>query len=303
MSKPLPLEPVQLSARPSNRLIDAALKDESVLQSTFIGQARARDALQFGLGIDASGYNLYVMGEPATGRFTLVKDYIERQVARLSSPDDWCYINNFDEEREPVALRFPPGGGKVFQKDIAQLIDDVLDTFPVAFDNPGYQRKRASISRDFEQKYDEAIDAVERYANANEIAMFEESGAITFVPVVDGKPANDSHVATLSEQQRQHFYTLVDELENRLSEGLLSLPAWKRENSEHLRELDRVTAEQGIKPLIKGLEHQYTANLGVMKYLKQLKTALVNAILVIHQEEQKEEKEEKKKEEPPVNKR
>ncbi len=61
-------------------------------------------------------------------------------------------------------------------------------------------------------------------------------------------------------------------------------------SSERLRELDKKTAEQGIKPLLKVLEHKYASELGVMKYLKQLKTALVNAILVIHSEEQKEEK-------------
>ena len=230
------------------------------------------------------------MGEPATGRFTLVKDYIERQVAVLPAPDDWCYINNFDEEREPVALRFPPGGGKAFQKDITSLIDDVLDTFPVAFDNPGYQRRRTSISREFDQKYDSAIDAVERFAKANEVAMNEDGGTITFSPIVDGKPISDAEFATASDEKRQFFYNLIDELENRLSESLLSLPSWKRENSERLRELDKQTAEQGIKPLLKVLEHKYASDLGILKYLKQLKTALVNAILLILAEEQKDEK-------------
>ncbi|GEA06320.1 ATP-dependent protease [Alteromonas sp. KUL42] len=115
-------------------------------------------------------------------------------------------------------------------------------------------------------------------------------GSITFSPIIDGKPISDSEFALLSEAQRDTFYTIIDELENRLSENLLSLPTWKRENTERLRELDKTTAEQGIKPLLKLLEHKYAAELGVMKYLKQLKTALVNAILVIHSEEQKEEK-------------
>ena len=230
------------------------------------------------------------MGEPATGRFTLVKDYIERQVSQLSAPDDWCYINNFEEEREPVALKFPPGGGKAFHKDMAALIDDVLDSLPIAFDNPGYQRRRASISREFEQKYDAAIDAVERYAQANDVALYEEGGSITFSPIINGKPISDTEFASFTDEQRKGFYILIDELENRLSESLLSLPTWKRENSERLRELDRKTAEQGIKPLIKVLEHKYASELGVMKYLKQLKNALVSAILVIHGEEQKEEK-------------
>ncbi len=173
---------------------------------------------------------------------------------------------------------------------MAALIDDVLDSLPIAFDNPGYQRRRASISREFEQKYDAAIDAVERYAQANDVALYEEGGSITFSPIVNGKPISDTEFASLTDAQREGFYTLIDELENRLSEGLLSLPTWKRENSERLRELDKKTAEQGIKPLLKVLEHKYASELGVMKYLKQLKTALVNAILVIHSEEQKEEK-------------
>ncbi len=289
-SKPFALDVDALSPTINRRAINSALKDEEALNATFIGQERAREALTFGLGINTKGYNLYVMGEPATGRFTLVKDYIERQVSQLSAPDDWCYINNFEEEREPVALKFPPGGGKAFHKDMAALIDDVLDSLPIAFDNPGYQRRRASISREFEQKYDAAIDAVERYAQANDVALYEEGGSITFSPIVNGKPLSDTEFATLSDEQREGFYTLIDELENRLSESLLSLPTWKRENSERLRELDKKTAEQGIKPLLKVLEHKYASELGVMKYLKQLKTALVNAVLVIHSEEQKDEK-------------
>ena len=279
-----------LSPTINRRAINSALKDSEALNATFIGQERAREALTFGLGINTKGYNLYVMGEPATGRFTLVKDYIERQVAQLCAPDDWCYINNFDDERQPVALKFPPSGGKAFQKDMAALIDDVLDSLPIAFDNPGYQRRRASISREFEQKYDAAIDAVERYAQANDVALYEEGGSITFSPIINGKPIRDTDFASLTDEQREGFYTLIDDLENRLSESLLSLPTWKRENSERLRELDKKTAEHVIKPLIKVFEHKYASELGVMKYLKQLKTALVNAILVIHSEEQKEEK-------------
>jgi len=289
-STTMALDPIDLTPTINRKAVNAALKDDEALNATFIGQERAREALTFGLGINAKGYNLYVMGEPATGRFTLVKDYIERQVAVLPAPDDWCYINNFDEEREPVALRFPPGGGKAFQKDITHLIDDVLDTFPVAFDNPGYQRRRTSISREFDQKYDSAIDAVERFAKANDVAMSEDGGTITFSPIVDGKPISDAEFATASDEKRQFFYNLIDELENRLSESLLSLPSWKRENSERLRELDKQTAEQGIKPLLKVLEHKYASDLGILKYLKQLKTALVNAILLILAEEQKEEK-------------
>lgn len=285
-----PLSIQQLSATPSRKLINQALKDDAALTSNFIGQARAREALSFGLGINAKGYNLYVMGEPATGRATLVHEYIAHTVSQAETPDDWCFINNFDEEREPFALRLSPGESRKLSKEIDLLIDEVLDTFPAAFDNPGYQRKKAAINRTFDQKYDKAIDEVELHAQQHNVALYEDNGNISFSPIVNGKPIKDDEFAQLSDAQRQHFYDLIDQLENLLSEQLLELPQWKRESSEQLRQLKKHTAEQGIKPLLKELEHKYAADLGILKFLRQLKPHIVETVVEVLAEESKEEK-------------
>lgn len=270
--------------------IEQTLNDPASLEASFVGQERAQEAMTFGLGITAPGYNLYVMGEPATGRFSLVKSHIERAAAKLSSPDDWCYIANLEEEREPLLLKLPASQAPRFQKAMKDLIDDVLATFPAAFDTPGYQRKKAAINRAYQQKYDEAVDGVERYANANQLVMQEQSGTINFVPVIDDAPATETQFAQLDTSRRQYFYDLIDELENRLSESLISLPVWRRENAEQLRALNRQTAEGGVKPLIKALEHAYADNLGVLKYLRQLRTHLPYTVADIWLDEQREEK-------------
>ncbi|WP_286049365.1 Lon-like protease helical domain-containing protein [Rheinheimera sp. KL1] len=126
------------------KLIQQAL-DVTGLSSTFIGQDRAKAALNFAIGMDMPGYNLYVMGEPALGRYTLVQDILQQAASEKATPDDWCYINNFDDERIPGTLRLVPGEGKVLVKKVEALIDELLDTFPAAFDNPGYQRKKKAI--------------------------------------------------------------------------------------------------------------------------------------------------------------
>ena len=285
-----PLKVEQLSASPNLSHIQHALADESALQATFIGQDRAREALSFGLGIDATGYNLYVMGEPATGRYTLVHDYVEKAVKHKSTPDDWLYINNFDDERQPLSMRLVAGESKRLVADIDGLIDDVLDTFPAAFENPGYQRRKAALGRQFELKYDHAIDAVEQVAQANSVALYEDGGTITFSPIVDGKPISDAEFSKLDEQQRTGFYQLIDALEDKLSEALIELPLWKREHSEQLRELKRTTAEQGIRPLLKNLEHKYASQLAVLKYLRQIKTPMIETVLELLALESKEDK-------------
>jgi predicted ATP-dependent protease len=280
----------QLTAKPSRRLINQALKDDNALNSTFIGQDRARAALSFGLEIEARGYNLYVMGEQATGRFTLVHEFIDKYVQKTVTPDDWCYINNFEDEREPFSLRLVAGESKKLIKDMENLIDELLDTFPAAFDNPGYQRKKVAITREFDQGYDKAIDAVEKLAQQQNVAMYEDAGTITFSPIVDGNPVTDAEFATASDEQRQHYYQLIDELENKLSEALIELPKWKRATAEKLRKLKKETAEQGIKPLLKDLEHKYSSDLAILKFLRQLKPHLVETVVEILADDKKDDK-------------
>jgi predicted ATP-dependent protease len=285
-----PLTHTQITAKPNRRLINQALKDENALMSTFIGQERAREALSFGLGIHSNGYNLYVMGEQATGRYTLVHDYIAEHVRNGQPPFDWSYINNFDDEREPIALRLPPGEVKQLSKDIEALIDEILDTFPAAYDHPSYQRKKANFKRDFEARYDKAIDEVEEYALTKNVTLSEEDGTISFLPIIDGKTLDEKMFSTLTDEQRQSHYQLIDHLEKHLSEKLIELPRWKRESSEKLRKLKKDTAEQGITPLLKDLEHKYSSNLAILKFFRQMRPHLVETIVEVLDEENKDDK-------------
>lgn len=288
---PLALTTQQLGPHLDNKLLKQAL-DVKQLIPAFIGQERAKSALAFAIGMDMPGYNLYVMGEPALGRFTLVQDILQQAAGEKATPEEWCYLNNFDDERVPGTLRLLPGEGKILVKKIEALIDELLDTFPAAFDNPGYQRKKKAIARAFDDKYEHAIELVESKALEKNVVLYEENGAVSFSPIIDGKPLDDQEFSKLTEEQRQYFYGLVSELETILNEQLLELPQWKRELSESLRALRKDTIEQAIKPLLKQLEHDYAAELGVQRYIREMRSHLVKAVLELMPDESEAEKQE-----------
>ncbi len=52
----------------------------------------------------------------------------------------------------------------------------------------------------------------------------------------------------------------------------------------------RDTIEQAIKPLLKQLEHDYSGELGVLRYLREMKPALVKAMLELLPEEAESDK-------------
>ena len=57
-----------------------------------IGQERALRALDFGLGIKSFGYNLYVMGQPGTGRASTVTKVLKKKALTAPGPTDWVYV-------------------------------------------------------------------------------------------------------------------------------------------------------------------------------------------------------------------
>lgn len=288
---PLALDSAHLGPILDKVQIEQALATAEVIPG-FIGQDRAKSALAFAIGMDMPGYNLYVMGEPALGRFTLVQDILQHAAAEKATPNEWCYLNNFDDERVPNTLRLLPGDGRILVKKLEALIDELLDTFPAAFDNPGYQRKKKAIARQFDDRYEQAIERVEKTALEKQVVLYEDNGAVSFSPIIDGKPLDDSEFSKMTDEQRQYFYSLVSELETVLNDALLELPRWKRELSENLRTLRKETIEQAIKPMLKQMEHDYSTELGVLKYLKEMRPHLVKAVLELLPDESDGEKQE-----------
>ncbi len=285
----LALPYAQLDVNLSNEKLQQAIAAKAE-GNLLIGQERAKNALAFGLGLNSPGYNLYVMGEQATGRYTLVNEYIKARSKQSVALNDWVYLNNLENEREPIALALLKSESKRLLQDIEVLVDEVLATFPTVFDNPGYQRKKASIIRHYEQKYDAQIDTLEQLALSKSVALIEKGNSISFAPIVDGKALNDDEFTSRSDIDRQHFYKIIDELESQLSEALIELPIWQRENAEKLKQLKHETVEQGIRPLLKELERKYSDNLAVLKYLRQLKHHLIDMVIETLGTESKDDK-------------
>ncbi len=43
----------------------------------------------------------------------MIKRLLQQHAKNMPTPDDWVYVNNFKNPRQPLALRFPAGQGKI----------------------------------------------------------------------------------------------------------------------------------------------------------------------------------------------
>ena len=81
-----------------------------------IGQERGIKALEFGLQVDVKGYNLYIEGPSGVGKTLYTKNYLNKLAAKKKVPSDWCYIYNFENPNEPIAVELPAGQGREFKE-------------------------------------------------------------------------------------------------------------------------------------------------------------------------------------------
>jgi len=112
------LEPAALCRRCDPAAFEFSTTADIADLPEFIGQARAVEAVNFGIGIQRTGYNLFALGPAGTGKQAFVRRHVEARAAHEAVPSDWCYVNNFADNRKPRALELPPGKATELSNDM-----------------------------------------------------------------------------------------------------------------------------------------------------------------------------------------
>ena len=120
--------------------------------STGIGQERGIKALEFGLNVDINGYNVYVEGPYGVGKTAYVKNYLDIISKKKKVPNDWCYLYNFDNPNEPVAVSLPAGQGREFKDTINSFINDIKIDLKNTFNNEDFEKERNLIKQEYDTK-------------------------------------------------------------------------------------------------------------------------------------------------------
>lgn len=270
----VPATSLKLNIDPDNLTIpEISRKPETIL-----GQTRAQSALEFGVAMKNPGYNIFVMGEPGTGRLSMITNYLSHTTESQEAPPSYAYVDNFNNPREPISIQLQAGQGQLFNKDIDHLIDNLLATFPSAFESPAYQQKKTTIERGFNQQYNAAIDLVDKKAEDMSVALFRDSDTITFLPIRDNKALDEDQFTMLPQLEREAFHKHTEELEAYLAEMLLELPQWRRTLVDETKQLDTDTIGLAIDPLFDELNHKYQDTDDVISYLAELKKDLGTTI-------------------------
>jgi len=250
-----------------------------------IGQERAVQALECGLGIKDSRYNIYVAGGPGTGKMSIVRSFLERISAKEEQPPDICYVHNFEDPYTPRYLLPPPGKGARLKADMSKLIELLKRDIPTAFKSEEYQEHKRKIDEAINRKREELFAKLEGAAKEKGFVLQRTPIGINTIPLVAGKPMSEEEYKKLSEEERQAIEERHDEVKLLIEETIREAQGLEEERARRLEELNREVVAFSLEPKVATLKEVYGEEPRVREFLDEVKhDILANLELFIGKE-------------------
>ena len=147
-----------------------------------MGQARALEAIEFGIGMRHRFYNLFLLGSVGLGKHAVLEKILGAEAAKQPTPSDWCYVNNFDQYQKPRALELPAGKGKGLSDAMAQLVEDLAIGLPAAFESQEYRGQITHINEHAEEQQEALFVELNEKSNQQEISLVRTPSGYTPAP-------------------------------------------------------------------------------------------------------------------------
>lgn len=253
-----------------------------------IGQERAVESVKFGVDIGGKGYNIFALGSRGTGKQKTIEDFLRREAKKEDTPDDWVYVNNFQDSDQPRAIQLPTGKGRTFYEDIEKLVNELKSEVPQSFDSEEYKQEREELQKEFEKKRKELMEELEREAQKKNFTLLQTPGGTMLAPLVDGEVMTPDEFSELEDDKRKVLEDRREELQDIQEDIQEKIQEKRKEAREKIRDLDRRVIRHAVEGLITELKDKYSDLEEVVEFLDEVLEDLLKNVDVFKQLKQME---------------
>ena len=257
-----PCDPSSLPFSTTDELDDPALA---------VGQDRAVEALDLGVRIRSDGFNIFVLGPSGSYKHVIVEEFLRETAPKRLESADWCYVNNFEDERKPIALPLPTGRGAGLRRDMARLVDELREAIPAAFESEHYRNSVAEIDQELEDRHRSAMEKLQQEARRDNVSVVRTPHGFAIAPVREGELLNDEQFEKLPDEERERGREAIAAMSDKLRQHIEALPRWQKERRDRVKALNRQVTELAASPPLEQLQSAYRGLPDVLRYLDRVR--------------------------------
>ena len=242
------------------------------------GQERALNALEFGIDIDVKGYNLYIEGSAGIGKTMYTKNFLEDRAAKDKVPNDWCYIYNFENPNEPIAVSFPAGQGSVFKETMEGFVKDIRRDIKKTFNNDDFEKEKQIIKQEFEAKRELLLEKLNKRTMVQGFRVQSTANGVYMMPVLDGRTLEEEEFEALDESIKREFEERSALVQEQIFQALAEIKAIERESEKKIDEWQSNIALMTINVHVNSIKANYKRNKKIGHYLDNVKKDILKNI-------------------------
>ena len=242
------------------------------------GQERGINALQFGLNINTKGYNLYIEGPAGVGKTMYTKQYVSEIASKQKTPDDWCYLYNFDNPNEPIAVSLHAGEGKVFVQTMETFIEDIKKYLKRTFNNEDFEKEKKLIKQKYEEKRERLLDNLNKETLKNDFQVKAAPNGIYMLPVFEGKAIDEEEFEKLDENIKKSFEEKSNIVQEQIMQVIGQLKIIEKESEQKIDEWQSNIALLTINAYINPIRATYKKNSKIVDFLDNIKKDILKNI-------------------------
>ena len=243
-----------------------------------IGQDRGIKALEFGLNVDIKGYNLYLEGPSGVGKTMYTKKFLDTISKKKKTPNDWCYIYNFENPNEPIAVSFPAGHGKEFKETMNQFIKDIKNDINSTFSNEDFEKEKNAIKQKFEQKRTVLLEKLNKESAKYGFEVKTAQNGIYMMPVVDGKTLQEEEFEKLDEEVKKEYEDNSNIVQEQIISVISQIKLIEKEADLKIEEWQSNIALLTVNARINLIKSAYKRNKKINKFLDDIKQNILKNI-------------------------
>jgi len=212
-----------------------------------IGQARAVEAVRFGIDIQRQGFNIFAHGPPGSGKSTTIRHFLDQEARRRPAADDWCYVYNFEQFYRPRALRLPPGRGAVLRDGMAELVEGLLVAMPAALETDAYAARRNVIVAEHTARSHANFEKLRLAAAARGVGVIQGEEGVSLAPLAGDTVMTPEAFDTLPSDAQAELRGRLDQTQTDLDAAARAEQAIQRASQDAIAALDREVARVEIE--------------------------------------------------------
>lgn len=245
-----------------------------------IGQDRGIKALEFGLQVDVKGYNLYLEGPSGVGKTMYTRNYLDKIAPKKKTPSDWCYIYNFNNPNEPIAVELPAGQGKEFRDSMDGFIKEIRKDIQKTFNNDDFEKEKALIKQEFEVKRSALLDKLNEEASKYNFQVKAAQNGIYMMPVVDGKAIEEEEFEKLDASVKQEYEEKSVFVQEQIMQAINQIKEIERQSDKKISEWQSNVALLTVNAHINFLKSKYKRNKKINQFLNDVKQDVLKNVPV-----------------------